>query len=58
MKSTPLRSEDPELFDNGSRKGKASAMESRYTNEPLNSDAHALEGDGAEASEVCLFPFF
>lgn len=52
VKSTPLQSEttqDPELFDNGSRKGKA--VESRYTNEPLNSD------DG-EASEVCLFPFF
>ena len=61
VKSTPLQSEvtqDPELFDNGSRKGKASAGESRYTNEPLNSDAHVLEGEGAEASEVCLSPFF
>jgi len=59
VKSTPLQGEttqDPELFDSGSRKGKA--VESRYTNESLNSDAHALEGDGTEASEVCLSPFF
>jgi hypothetical protein len=61
VKSTPLRSEgsqDPELFDSGSRKGKARAVESPYTNEPLSLDAYALEIDGAEVSEVCLSLFF
>jgi hypothetical protein len=61
VKSTPLRSEntrDPELFNSGRRRGKARALESSYSNDPLNSDAHVLELDGAEASEVCLFFFF
>ena len=50
VKSTPLRSEttqDPELFDNGSRKSKGTAVE-----------YEALNSDEAEASEVCLSPSF
>jgi hypothetical protein len=60
VKSTPLRSEntqDPELSNSRSRRGKARAPESSYTNDPLNSDAHLLELDGAESSEVCLVFF-
>ena len=52
VKSTPLRSEDPESVE--SRKGKARAVDS---NDDPNADASALEIEGEEASEVCL-PIF
>ena len=48
-RSTPLRSEgaqDPELFNSRSRGGKAGAVESPYTSEPLSLDAYALGIDG------------
>jgi hypothetical protein len=54
VKSTPLRREgtlNPGPLGNGSRKGKARAIEPLYTNEPLNLDLHDLETEEA-VSEV------
>ena len=55
VKSTPLRREgttNPESLGNENRKGKARAIEPRYTNEPLSLDPHDLETEEA-VSEVC-----
>ncbi len=58
VKSTPMRREalNPGPLEGGSRKGKAKAVESLYTNQPLNLDPHDLETEQM-VSEVCPFVF-
>ncbi|KAF8260768.1 hypothetical protein EI94DRAFT_875467 [Lactarius quietus] len=54
VKSTPLRrgsTLNSDSLGNGSRKGKARAIEPLYTNEPLNLDPHDLESE-EETDEI------